>query len=73
LHHATAEYDDLRIICVNQRDRVNRPYIQTMLAYGECDGIFLAGRNEERLQINLCCACQHRFVESRCLSCYPRQ
>jgi hypothetical protein len=72
-HDASPEYDHLRVVGVNQRNSVSRPYVQTMLPDFTGNGIFVTGCGEERLKIDLRYAGQAGFVESRCLSYYPRQ
>jgi hypothetical protein len=73
LHDASAEYDHLRVVGVNERNRVSRPYAQAMLPDCTGDGIFVSSCGEERLKIDLLYAGQAGFVESRCLSYYPWQ
>jgi hypothetical protein len=73
LHNASAEYDHLRIVGVNQRNRICRPYGQTVLL--DCTGncIFVSGCGEERLKIELRHIGQAGIVKSRCLSNYTWQ
>jgi hypothetical protein len=73
LHDASAEYNHLGVVGVNQRNRVSRPYVQTTIPGSACDGITVSGCDEERLKINLRYACQTGFLESRCFSYYPWQ
>jgi hypothetical protein len=73
LHDASPEYDRLWVVGVNQRNRVSRPYGQTMVADCKGDGIFISGSGKECLKIDLRYAGQAGFVESRCLSYYPWQ
>ena len=53
LHDASAEDDHLRVVSVNQRNRVRRPYVQTMLADCTGDDIFVLSRRKERLKMDL--------------------
>ena len=73
LHNTSAEYDHLWIVGMNHRDRIGRPYGQTVLL--DCTGncIFVSGCSEERLKIELRHIGQTGIVKSRCLSDYTWQ
>jgi hypothetical protein len=73
LHDASSEYDHFRIVGVDERNRVNRPNIQTMLLDYAGDCISVSSCGEERLKINLRYAGKAGFVESWCLPHYPWQ
>jgi hypothetical protein len=68
LHHASAEYNYLRIVGVDHRNRVSRPYVQTMLLNCTRDSISVSGCSEERLKVELSDLGQARFVKSWCFS-----
>ena len=54
LHDASAEYNHLRVVCMNHRYSVSRTYIQTMMPDCKGDVIFVSSCREERLKIDLC-------------------
>jgi hypothetical protein len=73
LHDASPEYDHLRVVGVDERNRVNRPYVQTMLLDCAGDCISVSSCGEDRLKIDLRYAGKAGFLECRGLSYYPWQ